>query len=702
LLLQVRLGSSFIEQATLEAWRAEASLINEALEELPAQLREQEAARVSRAARLRLSWWDQAVDEGYVYPDAAPAAAAGDEDALGAQQTVGSLLQGLVKQWAADECLRVDTLVRTAVDEHVRAAVAAKQQAAAAAAVAAAVAAAAAAQPSVDNAQLDVTQLVAGEEAAVDVRASLDVEHEEATVQPAGAEAPAATEPSAAASSTTFSLAADGGLDIFNLSACQAERSDGAAAAATAAAPTAPPSAAAAYLPAAALSMADVLSDAMTSLNAATRAAAADVAEDAAISSRLFARGGLDDFSALGGSAGVDDVEDEDDGEPLSGGCDDVDDEAASAALALVSRGAGGGALTRLTLDVKCGGAGAVNPGGAGVTPRGVAAESPGGCPFGGIHLALLPQATDGEEGDEEEAAATGGAGGRVSLAATGAAAAAPASKSSAFSMAALASSLGLDDVGASADADVRSVTSLAGLFGCPPGGAGADDAEGGPASASAAAGAHPGRMSLARVLEEAAAAGAAAAGAQRQSVLVFDKLTGEASMVSVAINGSSAGPSVSPSLPGSDDAHAPEAFAPLAELLPLHAGGGGGGGGGGAGALPPAPLYAARAGGGGSSGGPPGGVVVPIAARVGPFSPARVAAAAAAAVAVAGGAAGTAAQHVSPRLIPAAAAAATVVGCPAATAAAAGGSGAPPAAGQGPAGALASGVSRRLELDAR
>ena len=685
-------------------------MINEALEELPAQLREQEAARVSRAARLRLSWWDQAVDEGYVYPDAAPAAAAGDEDALGAQQTVGSLLQGLVKQWAADECLRMDTLVRTAVDEHVRAAVAAKQQAAAAAAaaaaaVAAAVAAAAAAQPSVDNAQLDVTQLVAGEEAAVDVRASLDVEHEEAAVQPAGASAPAATEPSAAASSTTFSLAADGGLDIFNLSACQAECSDGAAAAATAAAPTAPPSAA--YLPAAALSMADVLSDAMTSLNAATRAAAADVAEDAAISSRLFARGGLDDFSALGGSAGVDDVEDEDDGEPLSGGCDDVDDEAASAALALVSRGAGGGALTRLTLDVKCGGAGAVNPGGAGVTPRGVAAESPGGCPFGGIHLALLPQATDGEEGDEEEAAATGGAGGRVSLAATGAAAAAaaaaaPASKSSAFSMAALASSLGLDDVGASADADVRSVTSLAGLFGCPPGGAGADDAEGGPASASAAAGAHPGRMSLARVLEEAAAAGAAAAGAQRQSVLVFDKLTGEASMVSVAINGSSAGPSVSPSLPGSDDAHAPEAFAPLAELLPLHAGGGGGGGGGGAGALPPAPLYAARAGGGGSSGGPPGGVVVPIAARVGPFSPARVAAAAAAAVAVAGGAAGTAAQHVSPRLIPAAAAAATVVvGCPAA-AAAAGGSGAPPAAGQGPAGALASGVSRRLELDAR
>ena len=678
-------------------------MINEALEELPAQLREQEAARVSRAARLRLSWWDQAVDEGYVYPDAAPAAAAGDEDALGAQQTVGSLLQGLVKQWAADECLRMDTLVRTAVDEHVRAAVAAKQQAAAAAAaaaaaVAAAVAAAAAAQPSVDNAQLDVTQLVAGEEAAVDVRASLDVEHEEAAVQPAGASAPAATEPSAAASSTTFSLAADGGLDIFNLSACQAERSDGAAAAATAAAPTAPPSAAA-YLPAAALSMADVLSDAMTSLNAATRAAAADAAEDAAISSRLFARGGLDDFSALGGSAGVDDVEDEDDGEPLSGGCDDVDDEAASAALALVSRGAAAGALTRLTLDVKCGGAGAVNPGGAGVTPRGVAAESPGGCPFGGIHLALLPQATDGEEGDEEEAAATGGAGGRVSLAATGAAAAAaaaPASKSSAFSMAALASSLGLDDVGASADADVRSVTSLAGLFGCPPGGAGADDAEGGPASASAAAGAHPGRMSLARVLEEAAAAGAAAAGAQRQRVLVFDKLTGEASMVSVAINGSSAGPSVSPSLPGSDDAHAPEAFAPLAELLPLHAGGG-------AGALPPAPLYAARAGGGGSSGGPPGGVVVPIAARVGPFSPARVAAAAAAAVAVAGGAAGTAAQHVSPRLthrIPAAAAAATVVGCPAAAAAA--GSGAPPAAGQGPAGALASGVSRRLELDAR
>lgn len=581
-------GSEYIAEATLRAWSEDEAIRRETLAGLPAAVLADEAARVRRARATRVSWWAQDVEDGYVYPaadaseglprsesvsslDSALSLASAPEQqqlqqqllggaGAGASATVGSLLQHLVRGWAGADAARVRGELASAARSHAQGILADRARAAAAEA----------ARAVAPHPQLEETRVVDGEDeeegdhdgstqsilAGGDITLSL------------GAELDSECAPSAwTGVTTTFSLGGDGAFELASSSS----------------APSGSESS---------ISMADVLSDAMTSLNAVAR-------EGGAPGDLPLPPGAAPDHHPAlfpGCFADIDEEDDEED--PADSGRDGQmdSDDAAAAVLALARtrgpspssslRGAPGSLVPRMA-----GLSGGERDAGGNLslsTPRSRAnsqgsavggpthqAGLPTGCPFGGLHIALLPEPEGESEADSEQSA--------------------PSSS--------LASALGISS--ARHEDDERAVDSLAGLFGSSASITASDDSDNN-------------RTSLAAAVGDAVASYASSCAPSSTSLvptLVFDKATGEATMVTVALSGSSgSSPSLdSPGIsPVSDDIHGPEAFAPLAEVCPA------------ATAVPvpaqrpaaPAPasqpLYACAG--------------IPIAARVGPFSPARMA----------------------------------------------------------------------------
>jgi hypothetical protein len=425
---EVRLGSQYIAEATAQAWATEAAMRDEAAARLSPSSRAREAARLRRREATGVSWWAQDVEEGHVFSSAADMAAAeGDGQAAGvvisssssalvcgsAGTSLGSLLQRVVRGWAAADAARVEGVLRAGVEAGGAPPPAAAAPPRAATAVASVVDAAPAVEAGgADDAcspqQLEVTRIVDDGGAGA---ASVDIDEEEC------GENSAATAGSVA-DTVSFSLADDGGLEIFSPSSVAAIGGGDSAVAAfggiDASITAAGGSGGASSLSAdgGEITVAEVLSDAISSLNATARAAAAEAAAFASAAAytgdvsglggntsgvvpeaeRAFFlnASGAADFTDAGASCAL--VGDLDDDET---GAEAVDDAAIVAGI-VCTEAAGAphrGAFSpvrRMVLDgaaVAGGGEGvvAVAEGGALATPRGPAPTSALATPRSGV-----------------------------------------------------------------------------------------------------------------------------------------------------------------------------------------------------------------------------------------------------------------------------------------------------------------------------
>ena len=606
-----------------------------------------------------------------------------------ADVTVGSVLQRLVRGWAASESARVEGEMKAAVVEHIRSAKAAEEAATAASVAAAralAEAAAAASAPpqspsasvvssasggsstptlsvtSASSSQLEVTRIVGGgpddavdddevEEEAMSgsilgsLETSLGAIVEPATAPltspaPVSARSSVTGISSSSSSSSTFSLGQDGAFELFTQTSTQTGSDSARSISGTTSASAGP------------ISVADVLSDAMQSLNASARDAArfttdasgSDSFLDCSVTSDVSGSGGcIDDLLPVPEAERAFIIATEDEGEEAeeSAGAGDEGDVATEAALNFVRASAGRGSnagissasgpfspVPKMVLPPLEDDAPVAAVGGdiisttnaaaleAPVTPRGVTDVSLGGNPFGGICMQMLP--SEGVDG--------------AATAAEGEEAGGPESEAEAAAAGSIAASLGAetDDEAAAVIGGIRPLGggSLSELFA-------RVSLHGSDVIGATSAASGNSDVTIRAAIQDAVSHGSPAA----VPTLVFDKETGEATMAMVTIGvsaspyttaaagftsataPSSDSPVLGPSALGSggamggagalsDDIHSPDAFIPIQEAIGH-----------------PLSLTSSAA---TASGGTTDvsesqeACAIPIPARVGPFSPVR------------------------------------------------------------------------------